>query len=47
MNSIPLEPANLIADKALQKDREFKFAPLTVIVLEIRRLILQRLGKSK
>jgi len=34
MNSIPLESANLIADKALQKGRELKFAPLTVIVLD-------------
>lgn len=34
MNSITLESANLIADKALQKGREMKFAPLTVIVLD-------------
>ncbi len=34
MNSILLEAANLIADKALQKARELKFAPLTVIVLD-------------
>lgn len=34
MNSILLESANLIADKALQKGREMKFAPLTVIVLD-------------
>ena len=29
-----LESANLIADKALQKARELKFAPMTVIVLD-------------
>lgn len=34
MNSIPLALADLIADKALQKGRELKFAPLTVIVLD-------------
>ena len=34
MNSILLETANLIADKALQKARELKFAPMTVIVLD-------------
>ena len=34
MNSILLEQANLIADKALQKGRELKFAPLTVAVLD-------------
>ncbi len=34
MNSIPLESASLIADKALQKARELKFAPMTVIVLD-------------
>ena len=34
MNSISLEQANLIADKALQKGRELKFAPLTVAVLD-------------
>ena len=34
MNSIVLETANLIADKALQKARELKFAPMTVIVLD-------------
>ncbi len=34
MNSIPLESANLIADKALQKARELKFAPMTVVVLD-------------
>ena len=34
MNSILLESANLIADKALQKGRELKFAPLTVVVLD-------------
>jgi uncharacterized protein GlcG (DUF336 family) len=34
LNSIPLESANLIADKALQKGRELKFAPLTVVVLD-------------
>ena len=34
MNSILLESADLIADKALQKGREMKFAPLTVIVLD-------------
>lgn len=34
MNTIPLASANLIADQALQKARELKFAPLTVIVLD-------------
>ena len=34
MNFIPLASADLIADKALQKGRELKFAPLTVIVLD-------------
>lgn len=34
MNSIPLELADLIADKALEKGRELKFAPLTVVVLD-------------
>jgi uncharacterized protein GlcG (DUF336 family) len=34
LNSIPLESANMIVDKALQKGRELKFAPLTVIVLD-------------
>ena len=34
MNSIALESANLIADKALQKGRNLKFAPLTVVVLD-------------
>ena len=34
MHSIPLVSANLIADKALQKGRELKFAPLTVVVLD-------------
>jgi uncharacterized protein GlcG (DUF336 family) len=34
LNSILLEQANLIADKALQKARELKFAPLTVAVLD-------------
>jgi uncharacterized protein GlcG (DUF336 family) len=34
LNSILLESADLIADKALQKGREMKFAPLTVIVLD-------------
>ena len=34
MNSIPLESANLIAGEALQKGRELKFAPLTVVVLD-------------
>lgn len=34
LNSIPLESASLIADKALQKARELKFAPMTVIVLD-------------
>jgi len=29
-----LEQADLIADKALQKGRELKFAPLTVVVLD-------------
>ena len=34
MNSILLESADLIADKALQKGRDLKFAPLTVVVLD-------------
>ena len=34
MNSILLESADLIADQALQKGRELKFAPLTVVVLD-------------
>jgi uncharacterized protein GlcG (DUF336 family) len=34
LNFIPLASADLIADKALQKGRELKFAPLTVIVLD-------------
>jgi len=34
LNSIPLESANLIAGEALQKGRELKFAPLTVVVLD-------------
>jgi uncharacterized protein GlcG (DUF336 family) len=34
LNSILLDVANLIADKALQKGRELKFAPLTVVVLD-------------
>jgi len=34
LNSILLESADLIADKALQKGRELKFAPLTVVVLD-------------
>jgi uncharacterized protein GlcG (DUF336 family) len=34
VNSILLESADLIADKALQKGREMKFAPLTVVVLD-------------
>ncbi len=34
MNSLLLEQANLIADKALQKARELKFAPMTVAVLD-------------
>jgi uncharacterized protein GlcG (DUF336 family) len=29
-----LDQANLIADSALQKGRELKFAPLTVVVLD-------------
>ena len=29
-----LEPADMIADKALQKGRELRFAPLTVVVLD-------------
>ena len=33
-NSMLLEQADLIADKALQKGRELKFAPLTVVVLD-------------
>jgi uncharacterized protein GlcG (DUF336 family) len=32
--SILLESANLIADKALQKARELRFAPMTVVVLD-------------
>jgi uncharacterized protein GlcG (DUF336 family) len=31
-----LDHANLIADRALQKGRELKFAPLTVVVLDAR-----------
>jgi uncharacterized protein GlcG (DUF336 family) len=34
VNSILLESANLIADKALQRARELKFAPMTVVVLD-------------
>ena len=34
LNSMLLEQADLIADKALQKGRELKFAPLTVVVLD-------------
>jgi uncharacterized protein GlcG (DUF336 family) len=34
LNSILLDTANLIADRALQKGRELKFAPLTVVVLD-------------
>jgi len=34
LNSILLASANLIADQALQKGRELKFAPLTVVVLD-------------
>ncbi len=34
MNSILLASADLIADQALKKGRELKFAPLTVIVLD-------------
>jgi len=34
LNSISLELADLIADKALHKGRELKFAPLTVAVLD-------------
>jgi uncharacterized protein GlcG (DUF336 family) len=34
LNSILLAPADLIADKALQKGRELKLAPLTVAVLD-------------
>jgi uncharacterized protein GlcG (DUF336 family) len=34
LNSIPLALADLIADKALQKGRELKLAPLTVVVLD-------------
>ena len=34
MNSMPLAQASLMADKALQKGRESKFAPLTVVVLD-------------
>ena len=33
-NSMLLEQADLIAGKALQKGRELKFAPLTVVVLD-------------
>ena len=33
-NSMLLEQADLIADKALHKGRELKFAPLTVVVLD-------------
>lgn len=34
MNTLTLELANTIADKALEKGREMKFAPLTVAVLD-------------
>jgi uncharacterized protein GlcG (DUF336 family) len=34
LNSIPLDSADMIADQALQKGRELKFAPLTVAVLD-------------
>ncbi len=34
MDSILLEQANVIADQALQKARELKFAPMTVAVLD-------------
>jgi uncharacterized protein GlcG (DUF336 family) len=34
LDSMLLEPANMIADQALQKGRELKFAPLTVAVLD-------------
>lgn len=34
MDPLSLEQANLIADKALEKARELKFAPLTVVVLD-------------
>jgi uncharacterized protein GlcG (DUF336 family) len=34
LNTILLASADLIADKALQKARELKFAPMTVIVLD-------------
>ena len=34
MDSMLLEQANVIADQALQKGRELKFAPLTVAVLD-------------
>jgi uncharacterized protein GlcG (DUF336 family) len=34
LNSILLASADLIADQALKKGRELKFAPLTVIVLD-------------
>ena len=34
MNSLTLDAASLIVDKALEKGRELKFAPLTVVVLD-------------
>ena len=34
MDAMLLEPADMIADKALQKGRELRFAPLTVVVLD-------------
>ena len=34
MDSILLEQANVVADQALQKARELKFAPMTVAVLD-------------
>ncbi len=34
MNSLTLAAASVIVDKALEKGRELKFAPLTVVVLD-------------
>jgi len=34
MNTLTLAAADLIADKALEKGKELKFEPLTVVVLD-------------
>ena len=48
MNSISLESANMIAGKVLQKARELKFAPMTVVVLDAggQMKVLQREDNS-